>query len=580
MRAALLALVIACGGDSYHPPIQADVGTGRFDELAAARTQVVAAIEEQPDAPGGMAQLALVDGLNALLYGVPAEEHVFAPVAPNAPGYRAWVIGKVAFELTRVTKAEQLTELGAHLDELGKTAPDDLWRRWLVARVALVRGDRVAAAEQLDQIQHPLAAADYAMLLADDGKLDEARRILEAVDLGDSHDVTTMMLGLISAELDNPTTALSRFDRVPTTPRMTAYKLLGDAELAIRSERYELVADALTKLGRMRALPNECPLWERIAWLHLQLGRSVGKLNDHKIASIARTHCAALGKATGENPRLALVDAHLQLGLGKPEHAKRIAERIPLLWGRVIAAHAAFDLGTPGLVPALFDSLPNDERYRYKNDARRAAFILERQAKAILLKGEDQAAALELLADRSDKDARARHALGSAYFTLGKLDAATRELRRVVSETSATRPDPFAYRTHQLLAEIAIATHDLTTASAEIDRAIEIHPGNVQSRVIQARIQLRRGEPDRTLETLAQLRKTNELTPAAKLLVAEALMTRRDPTIDQRAQAKTLILEVIGKLPPPDVGRVAGLIDPRLPAELKLPVGKLPKQGM
>jgi predicted Zn-dependent protease len=175
-------------------------------------------------------------------------------------------------------------------------------------------------------------------------------------------------------------------------------------------------------------------------------------------------------------------------------------------------------------------------------------------------------------------DQRARQALGAAYVAIGDLAAATRELRRVVEETSIDRPDPYAYRTHQLLAEVAIAQHDLALADAEIEAALKIHPGNAYSRVVQAKIKLRANEPDRALEALAPLRKSGELPPAAKLVVAEALVSRKGVTADQRAQAKALVTEVAGKLQPAEVGRVAALIDPKLPAELALPIANLPKQ--
>ena len=98
------------------------------------------------------------------------------------------------------------------------------------------------------------------------------------------------------------------------------------------------------------------------------------------------------------------------------------------------------------------------------------------------------------------------------------------------------------------------------------------------SRVIQARIQLRRGDPERALEAMAPMRKLGGLSASGKLVVAEALASVVGATADHREQARALILEVVGKLPPAEVGRVAALIDPKLPAQLKLPVGKLPKQ--
>lgn len=566
-------------------------------DLRAARKLVGDALTATPDDPRLVAQLAYVEGMSALLYGmrVPSEA-VFAPVASGAPGFRAWARGKVAFELTRASKPEELVPLEALLREL---PADDPWRTYLEARVALLRGDRVAARALLVKSKLAVAETDLAMLIADEGTYQEALEHLQ----GDYGRVLRELLHSEGGDwLHRPGSDLDGLDLETLEeqlPKLAAYRQLTRAQLGIRNRSYEQTASALAKLGQTRGLPNECWFWERVAAAHLALGRSVDKTNDHKIAGIARGHCAALGKATGTNHLLQLVDAQLQLGIGRPEVAQRIAAKVPDLRGRVIEAQAALELGHPARVPALLAKLDDEREFL---TAVEIGKVLRDQAAVQLATGKARDAALVDLAATADQgvkqrsgsfsrpvagDQRARQALGAAYVAIGDLASATRELRRVVEETSVDRPDPYAYRTHQLLAEVAIAQSDLALADAEIEAALKIHPGNAYSRVVQAKIKLRANDPDGALETLAPLRKgsghgpgtiAGELPPAAKLVVAEALVTRKDVTADQRAQAKALVTEVAGTLQPAEVGRVAALIDPKLPAELALPIAKLPKQ--
>lgn len=575
MRAAVLALLLACGSKPKDddPQVVPPIATASLDELGATRAALVKALEARPSDAAIVARLAEVDGLSALIYGTPiVEERVFQPVATTAPGYRSWAIGKVAFELTRVDKPEDATALAALLG----TLDPDPWQRWLDARLSLVRGNYTSAAGSLETQTLPISSFDRALLLADDGDADRGLALLGESELDQ---VARAVLAAEAGKLEVATKALALSKN--EAPRLVAYRLVAQATMGLASQRYELTADAVDKLGRLRVLPKECWLWERIAWAHLQLGRDVQRTNDHKIASITRLRCATLGRAVGVSQRLSLVDAMLQLGLGRPEAVDKLAARLPPtnLWARVTRAYALLELGNAAGVAALFDAAA-----RFDNAARpeeRAATIVMLQARAQAPATRvDALARLTALADASSTDdQRARYALGAAYYAIGDHVAAKRELRRVVDETTAQRPDPFAYRTHQLLAEIAIAGHDFEIAGPEIERAIAIHPGNGLGHAIQGKLLLRRGEPERALDKLAQVRKLGELHPAAKLVVAEALVTIPKPTADQRAQAKQLVVELKGKLPDPEVGRVAALIDPKLPGELGLPIGKLPKQG-
>ncbi len=561
----------------------ARIDIGDLASMKSVREQLVTALELGPAEPLTLARFAEVDGLSALLYGIPVtEEKVFDPRSPGDPGWRDWVIGKAAFELSRIKSVEQLAAIDGLLAELAKTDKDDPWRIWLQGRSALVGGDRVRASTLFTSTKLPLATIDQANLLAEDGRASDAERVLAPlVEPTRTHVLATLARAIARAEVGDVAGAVKDLGELPADapPRLHAYRLLGEALVGLANERYDLTGDALAKLGGMKTLPADCQLWERVVWLHLQLGRGGAQgRGDHRAATVARQHCTAYGKAT-PNPALQRADAGLQLALGKPERARSIAERVPGLWGQLLISAADLELGLAEPALAALDASAKQSPPKDSPELR-VAQVLRLEARVMFSKDKartDALAELDAIADRA-KSQHARHALGAAYFAIGDLVAAKRELRHAVELTTPESPDPFAYRTHALLAEIALAESDLDTAGQEADRALEIHGGNGVLRVLQARILIRHGEPDRALAALAPVRKEGELSPIAALAVAEALVARKDVTSDQRSQATTLVTSLVGKLPAVELGRVAALVDPKLPAKLKLPISKPPSK--
>ena len=591
----MVAMIGGCGSRGGDAEIKPDpervaklrdaarIDIGDLAPMKSAREQLVTALELGPADPLTLARFAEVDGLGALLYGIPVtEENAFDPRSPGDPGWRDWAIGKAAFELSRIKSVEQLAAVDGLLAELAKTDKDDPWRIWLQGRSALVAGDRVRASTLFTSTKLPLATIDQANLLAEDGRASDAERVLAPlVEPTRTHVLATLARAIARAEIGDVAGAVKDLGELPADapPRLHAYRLLGEALVGLANERYDLTGDALAKLGGMKTLPADCQLWERVVWLHLQLGRGGAQgRGDHRAATVARQHCTAYGKAT-PNPALQRADAGLQLALGKPERARSIAERVPGLWGQLLIAAADLELGLAEPALAALDASAKQSPPKDSPELR-VAQVLRLEARVMFSKDKARTevlAELDGIADQA-KSQHARHALGAAYFAIGDLGAAKRELRHAVELTTPESPDPFAYRTHALLAEIALAESDLDTAGQEADRALEIHGGNGVLRVLQARILIRHGEPDRALAALAPVRKEGELSPIAALAVAEALVARKDVTSDQRSQATTLVTSLVGKLPAVELGRVAALVDPKLPAKLKLPVSKPPSK--
>jgi len=583
--AAMVA--IGCSGKSDKPASggtrpDVTIGEGDLATLVAAREKLIPALQQAPSDPELIAQFAEIDGLSALLYGIPvASEAAFSPVEPGSPGWRAWAIGKAAYELSRLKAPEQLAAVGDLLAELAKTDRDDPWRRWLEGRAALAAGDREGARTRFASVRLAIAMIDHARLLAEDGKLIEAEQELGQLLAPEHlHVLASVERAIVRAELGNVRGAVKDAGEiVGDAPYLAAYRLLVNALIGLANERYDLTGEALGKLGSQRHLPPDCALWERIAWLHLQLGRPGEQTRgDHRAAVVARERCTFYGKKVTPDPRLQQVDAGLTLAYGRPDQALSIADKLTSIGGRIVGAEAALELGKPEVATALLSKRLDDLPQRPEH---RIVQILTLEATAIASKDKPRADALSELATIADtaKDQRARHALGAAYFAIGDLEAAKRELRRVVETTSPTSPDPLGYRTHALLAEIALAESDLETAGREADRAVEIHAGNVAVHLLRARILIRHGDADRALGVLAPMRKQGPLSPEAELAVAEALVSRTAVTADQRDQARVLVTGLVGKVPAAELGRVAALVDPKLPAKLKLPVGKAPPKG-
>jgi len=203
------------------------------------------------------------------------------------------------------------------------------------------------------------------------------------------------------------------------------------------------------------------------------------------------------------------------------------------------------------------------------------AQILREQAKMTASDGKDRAAAadaLEKLA-RKAKSKVGRHALGMGLFATGNLKDAQTQLEQALAEVTDDAPNPLGYRTHTALAEILEAT-DLPAAGKHLDAALGINPGYFPTRALQAKLVLKNNEPDRALDMLAPiLRESCAVTPQLQLVTAEALATHKGVTQKEKDEAAEMLAQIKDKIQPPsEVGRVAALIDPKLPEKLGVPM--------
>src|SRR4029079_18662115 len=111
------------------------------------------------------------------------------------------------------------------------------------------------------------------------------------------------------------------------------------------------------------------------------------------------------------------------------------------------------------------------------------------------------------------------------------------QLEQAVAELNEEAPNPLAYRTYATLAEIQLAAGKITAARKALDESLKHNSGYFPSRVLQAKIVLRNGEPDRALNLLAPIRK--EVSSAdVYILTIEALCTSKKTSEKQKDEAK------------------------------------------
>jgi len=147
------------------------------------------------------------------------------------------------------------------------------------------------------------------------------------------------------------------------------------------------------------------------------------------------------------------------------------------------------------------------------------------------------------------------------------------QLEQAVADLSDDAPNPLAYRAHVALAQIALGANDILSAGKHLDAALALNSGYFPALALQAKIVLRNGEPDRALGLLQPLMKEpGAVTPSVQLTLAEALVSRKGATAQDKADATALLEQIKDKIDPPsDVGRVAAMIDPKLPEKLGVP---------
>jgi predicted Zn-dependent protease len=345
--------------------------------------------------------------------------------------------------------------------------------------------------------------------------------------------------------------------------RVTSYRELAFAFADTAIEDYSKAGEALKKATASHP-PVEPRFNARLAWMHYVRG----ELED---AAKSRSHVAWYGKGKAEeDPTVNLVDAALSLASGCPDKALDAASKLDGVRPRILRAYAELDLGKAK------DALAELDEVLKKAPENLEAQILREEAHVLASEGKERAAAadaLEKLA-RKAKSKIGRHALGIALYKTGNAKDAQPQLEQAVADLTDDAPNPLAYRTYTALAEIVDANNDLAGAAKHVDAALTRNAGYFPARALQAKLVLKNGEADRALQYLDPLLKEQcGVTPQIQLVFAEALATHKGVTAKEKEAAAGILEQIKDKIEPKsEVGRVAALIDPKLPEHLGVPV--------
>lgn len=569
-----------------------------------------------------------VTGLEALLYGKEVDrveraiKAIENEIKPGAPGERELVIGKAAVGLAKLYSLDaqaasaSLAEIHKLLDGYLAKHEGDKWAKWLKGRALLAGGERKVAAGQLKVAGEGedglvLAMVDRADLLVDDGQLDEAMDVYKkANEKSKNHPLIVLGRALARAEAAFEDELViselnERFNLATIPPRSEAYRHLALALANIMSDEWKSAATSLT--AAQAKAPGEPRFWARVAWAHFLMG-------DLARASQARTKVFWFSKKAEIDQTTQLVDAALLLGSGLPQQSLELATKLGGRRPRALRVIADIDLGK------YKDAKTEAEEFYKEAPQLVEAEALQAQARMMAAatdaEREEHANVLDRVRKKADSKF-ARHALGVAWLAAKKPEKAKPELEAAIAGVSEEAPNPVAYRTLVALAELALEEKDFKKVARLLDWSLLSDPakreefqlsdgtkvtaldaskqrtpyadylkansGYFPARAMQAKAALRANIPDHAFTLLAPLLKEAQsdpskaaaITPSMKLTLAEVLAVRTGATAKDKEQAKALIVELknAGTAPPGELGRIAALIDPKLPKELDLPEG-------
>ncbi len=517
---------------------------------------------------------------------------------PGEPGIREVILGKMALELSRLpTDKPQLPAAfeaaQKDLDSYLETTKDDRWANWLKGRALLATGQRRAAASKLREASEgadglAIAQIDYANLLVDDGKIDEALKLFKVVlDKSKAHPLAILGERMAKAEASIEVNEMigdlnAKFDKDRTSSRVEAYRQLALAIANLAVEDYPTAIEAITKATSGKP-PAEPRFWSRVAWVHLKLGRDANpdakQASDFVEADKAYAKCIYFSKTPETDPTLTLVEAGRELSRGLPDKVLDAAAKIEGLRPRMLRTYALLDLGkAQEAYDEVSKSLAKSTNTNGKpceegNDQANieAKFLCE-QARMLAVEGE-RAAAGNVLLDlaRSAKSRLGRHALGIAYLRLGDMVNAKEHLGQAI-KVADTDPNPLLYRTHAGLAEVELAGKDLAAAEKEAREAIKINEEYLPGRLVLARVLVRGPKGlDEVKQILDTLREKGAYTAMAQLTHAEYLAVKPNKNVGEATKLLTDLKDKPG-VEPTEIGRVALLVDPKLPEKLGVPI--------
>ncbi|HTJ42616.1 MAG TPA: tetratricopeptide repeat protein [Kofleriaceae bacterium] len=576
------------------------IGTASAEGLEKSMTELGKALELDPSSTLTFAEVAQTASLQHLLYA-PALPDVAAITKainaaaqditkPEQEGYRELVIARAALALSNLGQdanpAETLVRTRKDLETwLGNGHDGDRWARWLLARVDLAQGQRSkalsgfrAAAGAKGEAERLIPAmVDEADLLVDDGSITDGLALYdEALAIAKDHPLALM--GKALAQTDSSAAASKAISdlSVPlekeTGARLAAYRHLW---LALANYTLEYYVPAKEELDRASSAGITEPRFlARLALAHAIAGDLAGAAK----ARAAVTWFPPKPDVKPEtDPEVALADASLLLASGLPARALDVAKG-DTLRAQLLRGQALIDLGKPKDALADLDAAAKAAAGTVEVE------ILDQEAHALAGTGKDRDAALAALDGLARKKTRlGRHAQGVALLAAGNAKDAKERLEQALADITDEQPNPVSYRTHTALAQLALAADppDLEYAAKHLDAAATANPGYLPALALNAKLYLRAGKPDEALDNLSRvMNEKDAITTDSLLVLAEALATRthtdpqtkKDTTEQDKADAKAALQQAKDAgAPPAEVGRIAALIDPGLPAEMGVP---------
>ena len=559
---------------------QQQLATGSFAGLEASIGSLRVALAKQNDNPLTFAYVAEATGLESLLYGTEGDRvHRAADAAKRdiklatAPGYREIVIGQAAAQLASLSSSEApataVTDVMRDVQAFLADHPADPWGLWLMARAQLAAGQRTAAHTALRAAGKApgltVAIIDEADLLVDEGAVSDALKLYEQVLAADkTHPLALVGRALARAENGVDTTAavddLSvKLDK-PLGPRVTGYRYLALALAQYAQEDYPKSNESLAAAVGV----SEPRFLARVALAQILKG-------DLAAAAKAREGIRWYSKTKPEDdPTVVSVDVGLLLAAGTPNKALALASKIEGVRARLFRAQALMDLEKPK------DAMIDAEAARTLAPDNIEAQIMREFTRVVGTSGDERTAAiaaLDTLASKA-KTKLGRHALGIAQLRIGDTKEAKKQLLLALDGITPETPNPMAYRTHTALAEVLLGENDVDGAAKELEAATKANSGYLPALALRAKLVLVKGDPDKALELLAPiLKEPDAATSSVEFTEAEALATKKDPTPDEKVNATDIITRLKAKdYSATELGRVAFMIDPALPATLELPL--------
>jgi tetratricopeptide (TPR) repeat protein len=551
-----------------------------YEESLAALAK---AIDKDPRNPLSNAYAVDTMGLEALLYGTDSGRIGDAIRAAKKTitketdaGAGELTIGTVAFELSRLDKSDKPTEklasINEQLDTFLKTQDATSYNArmatWLKGRALAVAGQRKASQDAMKKASDGdslvIAMIERADALIDNSATADGLAMYEKV-LATKADHPLALLGRALAKSETITESAAALDDInvkldkPLGPRMQAYRELATASAQLSEEDYPRAFEALGKATGV----NEPRFLARVAYLYWWQG-------NFAVAAKIRSNIQWITKAKpDDDPSVQIVDAGLLLASGLPQAALEISDKLSGPRAKLMSVYALFDSGKYQQAASTADELltmvPNH----------REGVILREQARMLVLSGTEKEAAqaaLEKFA-RAAKSRIGRHALGQALYlqalrTSSKetFDEARRQLTLALEGITSESPHPLAYRTHTLLAELAILDNNVTEAGKHLDEATKLNAGYLPARGLGAALKLRGGDADAAIGLLGAVAETpGAMTPKLELVLAEALVSKKTVTTADRARAVDILQRIKDSVTPTsELVRVAALVDPKM----------------